>query len=120
KKANLAYLYLIDPDQKAVKWKESMIPGMQDYSDLITREDGLVYGIANYDVFFVFDPSEKSIIHQHNFRNEHGRAVASQSPQIFVRGEDHIYVLLQKGIYRVDESTFELELIAHSPQPITT
>lgn len=120
KKANLAYLYLIDPDQKAVKWKESMIPGMQDYSDLITREDGLVYGIANYDVFFVFDPSERSIIHQHNFRNEHGRAVASQSPQIFVRGEDHIYVLLQKGIYRVDESTFELELIAHSPQPITT
>ena len=120
KKADQAVLYTLSRADREVTWKASLLPGVQDYSDLITRDDGLVYGIADYDVFFVFDPATRDIIYQNNFREQYGRAVASQSPQIFVKGDNEIFVLLQKGIFRVNETTFDLELLDYTPQPITT
>lgn len=120
KKAHLAYLYEIDPLGKELKWTDSFLPNVQDYSDLVSREDGLVYGIADFTTFFVFNPYSREIVHQQHFGRELGRAVASQSPQIFVQGEEDVFVLLQKGIYRINENTFELELVQYTPQPITT
>lgn len=120
KKAHLAHLYKIHPSDREVIWKKALLEGVQDYSDLMTRPDGLVYGIADYRTFFVYDPKKDAIVHHHNFGDELGRTVASQSPQIFVKAEEDVYVLLQKGIYRINDDNFQLELIAHTPEPITT
>ncbi|WP_018626285.1 hypothetical protein [Niabella aurantiaca] len=119
RKANLALLYIIDPVSKKVEWKEPVIPGVQSYTDLTTRKDGKVYGIADRKIFFLFDPVTKKIVYQKDLFKEYGYAVGEQSPRVFINGkQDDLYILFEHAIAKVDHKSAGIRLLAKTPQAI--
>jgi hypothetical protein len=120
KKANNAELYIMDIASKHLDWHKIVIPGVQDFSDMCLAPDGMVYGIADYKIFFVFDPVSRTIVYQQDQLAVLGKTIASQSPRIFVQSPDReIYLLFAKGIAKVDPLSYKLSLIALYPLPIT-
>jgi len=119
RKASLAELYLVNVQTKQLEWREPVIPGVQTYSDLTTRADGKVYGIADYKLFFVFDPETRRVIYQKDVSADLGRTVGEQSPRIFVQGTgEDLYLIFHQAIAKVDHDSYQLTLLARTPQPI--
>lgn len=115
KKANLAELYMLDLQNKQLEWHEPLLPGVQTYSDLCLTSEGLVYGIADYSRFFVFDPATRRIVHEQS-TGELGRTCSPQAPRAFITGPDgENYILFAKGIARVEPRTYEIVMVAASP-----
>lgn len=121
KKAREAELYILNLATNKIEWREALLPGVQDYSDLFLGENGLIYGIADLKTFFVFDPVKKQIIHRENVEERFGRTAWAQSPRIFVKGNKRdCYILFAKGIVKIDPRSFSLSMIAESPVPVET
>jgi hypothetical protein len=119
KKATLAELYLMDINTKQVEWHATPIPGIQEYSDLCHGPRNLIYGIANKQQFFVFDPVKKAIVYRFDPQGIYGRSAGEQSPRIFIMGPDkQVYVLYEKAIVKIDPNTFKMDVVANSPIPI--
>lgn len=120
KKANEAEMYIMDVASKHIDWHKVLLPGVQNYCDMCVSQDGLVYGIADYKKFFVFDPVNRVIVYQQDVEAYLGKTTSQQSPRIFVEGPDHeIYLLFVKGIVKVDPGSYKLTLLANYPLPIT-
>jgi len=120
KKAKEAELYIMDVASKHLEWHKIMLPGVQDYCDMCIGPDGLVYGIADYKKFFVFDPVNRMIVYQQDEEAIFGRTTGQQSPRIFVQGPDQeIYLLFLKAIAKVEPDSYKLTLIARYPFSIT-
>ena len=64
KKASAGELYIMDTASKTVEWHEMVLAGVQGYEGLHLTSDGLVYGIADTKLFFVFDPAKRQVIHK--------------------------------------------------------
>jgi hypothetical protein len=119
KKATQAELYVMDLATQERLWHAALFPGVQQYTDLCVREDGLVYGIADRMRFFVFDPDEKKMLHEDRELARFGGTNSQQGPRVFVRGPNGaIYMLCVKGIARVEPDTFNITMLAESPVPI--
>ena len=120
KKATVAELYIMDVNSKKIDWKDTVIPDAQNYTDLCMNSEGLVYGIVNRRIFFVFDTKKKEVIHQYNFLRDFGVTTADQSPRVFITGPDNkIYILFMKGIAVIDPGSYKIKLLGTSPVPIT-
>lgn len=120
KKANFAILYIIDKDSKHIEWKGALLQGVQTYNDLTIGKKGLVYGFADSRTFFVFDPRSRTIVYKNDIPYFYGSAVGGQSHRIFVHGSNNdIYVLLSKAILKIDDTNYDLDLVAQSPVAIT-
>ena len=120
RKAKEAELYIMDINTKKIEWRDAILPGVQNYTDMCMNPDGLVYGIADRRVFFVFDTKKKEIIHQYKFLQEFGVTTYDQSPRVFVISPDNkIYILFRKGIAFIDHLTYQINLLATSPVPIS-
>src|SRR5690606_15788 len=112
-------LYQVDVKTRQVEWRQPVIPGVQTYSDLTTRADGKVYGIADYKLFFVFDPETRTVIYQKDLSADLGRTVGEQSPRIFVKGNgEDLYLLFHDAIAKVNHDSYQLTLLARTPKPI--
>ena len=119
KKAKEAELYLMDMAAKRLLWHEVLFPGVQQYADLCLGPDGLVYGVADRSLFFVFDPGQKKVVHKEDVQASLGRTNSQQGPRVFVPGpEETIYMLFVKGVARLDPATFRITILAESPVPI--
>ena len=119
KKAKEAELYFMDVASKRVEWHKAILPGVQSYTDMCMGPKGLIYGIADRKVFFVFDVKKQKIVHQQDLINDFGITAAEQSPRIFVFDENgEIYILFRKGIARIEPISYEITLLAESPVPI--
>lgn len=119
KKAKEAELYIMDMASKGVEWHQAILPGVQHYSDMCIGPDGLVYGIADLKMFFVFDPAKRLIVNQQNVDTSFGRTTSAQSPRIFISGpKKEIYLLFVKGIVKVEPGSFKMTMIVESPVPI--
>ena len=119
KKATVAELYIMDVNSKKIVWKKAVLPDVQNYTDLCMNPDGLVYGIADRKIFFVFDAKKKEIIYQYDLMPEFGITTFQQCPRVFVYGPGNkIYILFRKGIAVVDHHTYQINLLATSPVPI--
>ncbi|MCG2681548.1 MAG: hypothetical protein L6455_16525 [Kiritimatiellae bacterium] len=130
KKAAEAELYIMDMGTKKVEWHAAVFPNAQEYTDMCLGPDGLVYGLADFSAwnpaqltngkrFFVFDPARLAVIHEADMEAEFGLVGYQQGPRNLLAGPDgRIYVLLLKGIARVDPVTHELALLAESPVPV--
>jgi hypothetical protein len=117
--ATEAKMYIMDMKTKKLEWQEVVFPGVKHYSDMILAPSGLVYGIADLIRFFVFDPEKREVIHEENFEGGLGRTASQQQPRIFVMAPDNtLYVLLAKGVARVNYETHALTLLAESPVTI--
>jgi hypothetical protein len=118
-KAEVAELYLMDMATKAVEWHAPLIPGAQSYTDLYTTERGQVYGVADLRYFFLFDPATRTLVYQFDTKDSLGSTISHQGPRVFVPSADGVlYMLFQKGIARVDQSTHAITMIAESPVTI--
>lgn len=116
KKAAEAQMYLMDMATKKVEWHQAALSGIQEYTDLCSGPNGLVYGVADRKCFFVFDPATRKIIHTENINSKLGLIVSQQGPRVFVTSPDQsVYMLFVKGIAVVDPKTFDLKLAAASP-----
>ncbi len=119
KKAKLAELYVMDLASGKVEWHEPLLPSVNTYSDLAPAPRGLVYGMADYARFFVFDPAQRKIVYERRVTEEFGQASGGQGPRIFVPDAvGATYVLFRRGIARVEPKTYKLTLVAKSPVSI--
>lgn len=121
KKATEALLYIMDVAGRRIEWRAAVLPGVQEYTDLIAGPKGLVYGIADRKVFFIFDPDKRSVAAKQEVGPELGLAAYHQGPRVFVADPGGtVYAIFSKGIARVDRKAGALELIAPSPVDIDT
>jgi len=119
KKAKEAELYIMDMASRKVEWHQIVIAGAQEYSDMCTGAEGLIYGIADRKKFFVFDVAKRTVIYERDLAGDPGMTTGQQGPRIFVPGpKGEIYVLFVRGIARVEPGTYALRMIARSPVTI--
>ncbi len=118
-KAKQAELYIMDLASKKLDWHEPVFAGVRSYSDLCPGPKGMIYGVADWSRFFVFDPAKRKVVHELNTTESLGRTCVQQGPRIFVRDpKGTVYMLFTKGIARVEPGTFEITLLAKSPVPV--
>ncbi len=121
KKAKEALLYIMDIPSRKVEWQQVLIPEAQVYSDLHLAKNGLVFGVTDRKIFFVFDPVKREIIYREDAAEKFGPGTAKESPRIFITGPDgETYLLFRKGIVKPEKDSFRLTMIAESPVPVDT
>lgn len=115
-KATVAELYCMDMASKRVLWHIAPMADVQEYSDLCKGPGELIYGIADKQKFFVFDPIKRAVVYEFDAKSLYGRTTGEQSPRIFVTGPDKkVYILFEKAIVSIDPGTFKMTLVANSP-----
>jgi hypothetical protein len=118
-KAENAVLYLMDFSKKEILWRRNVISGAEDYSDLCLAQNGLVYGIADRSIFFVYDPfaaESNALI----FKGKIGMSISYQQGQrIFVKSPDDVYMLCRNGIGKINSQNYKNIEFKTSPEPIT-
>ena len=93
-----------------------LVDSAQGYTDMCLNPDGLVYGVADRKIFFVFDPAKREVMHKRDTSDKFGPTTSQQGPRVFILSPDKkIYMLFVKGIARVDPATFEIKMLAESP-----
>ncbi len=119
RKADQAELYILNPRTGRLIWHGRALEGVYGYTDLCLGRRGFVYGFADSTRFFVFDPKYRRIIRVTDISKTLGPTSGGQGPRVFVKtpGGD-IYVLLRRGIAKLDEATFRLSMVAKSPVSI--
>ena len=118
-KAEQAELYIMDMATKHLDWHQAVLPGAQSYTDMCSGPNGLIFGIADNGIFFVFDPSERKLIHKEHQEDTHGLVNYQQGPRFLLTGPGGtIYVLFKKGIASIDPETFAITMLVESPVPI--
>lgn len=115
-KATLAELFILNLDSGEVEWHEPALKDARNYMDMIVAPNGLIYGIVDRTRLFAFGPSTRKVIRERDFGPELGSSVSHQGTRAFVPAPDGaIYVLLNKGIARLDTEDHKLELLAEAP-----
>jgi len=116
RKAKEAELYILDMATKKIEWHAAVFPGVQGYTDLYMASEGLVYGVADCQRFFVFDPGARKVLQESDLMQRFGRTVSQQGPRVFVQSpKGPLYMLFEKGIAQVDLKTHALQWLADSP-----
>jgi streptogramin lyase len=121
RKAQQAELYLLDLATQRIEWHVAVLPGVQHYADLCVGPDGLVWGFADRDRFFVFDPAARKVVHEQSTAREFGPVAMNQGPRVFVAGpKGEVYVLFVRSIAQVERQGWHLKLLGKPPVPIGT
>ena len=119
KRAAQAELYIINMETKEIEWHEAIAPDAQEYTDLCYASNGLVYGVVDRNLFFVFDPVKRIVVHREDLSASHGPTTSQQGPRVFVSGpQGEIYMLFVKGVAGVDLNTHQIHMLGESPVPI--
>lgn len=120
-KAKRAVPYIMNLNNHKLTWKGSVIHKARSYPDLCVAPNGLVMGIANKNIFFVFDPKTHNVLHRVNLHKTFGSHIPfMQGQRSFIKSPDgDIYLLLEKGILEINPNNFKLTLVAKSPTKIT-
>jgi hypothetical protein len=119
-KASKAELYILDMNEKVIEWHDSLIKGINRYTDMITGPSGQVFGFAEKTRFFVFDPKKRVIVHEQDMSQTFGPTIGGQGPRVFVKDPyGRIFVLFKKGIGQLDPKTYAIKILAESPVSIS-
>jgi hypothetical protein len=118
-KATLAELYIMDMATQRVEWHAPLLKDVRSYTDLCVGPNGLVYGFADWKRFFVFSPKTRTIVYEKELSEDLGTTNSQQGPRTFVTAPDGtIYILLHKGIAKLNKRTLEIKMVAESPVPV--
>lgn len=118
-KASLAELFILNLATDEVEWREAALKDARNYMDMIVAPNRLIYGIVDRTRLFAFGPSTREIIRERDFGAELGSSVSQQGTRAFVPAPDGtIYVLLNRGIARLNTDNHSLELMVESPVTI--
>lgn len=108
-----AELYILDPATQQIEWHEAVIEGAYRYDDMIMGPDGTVFGIIDRTRLFVFDPANRTILHEADLSEDFGETVYQQGPRIFVKVPDgRIFILFDRGIAQLDTDSYEVTMVA--------
>lgn len=119
-KAKNAQLYIMDINNNKIVWAGSPIPGIKSYSDLSVTSNGLVLGVADGNLFFVFNPKTHEVIKKINLSNVFGSEIPFQQGQrTFIKGKKRDYLLLKNQILEFNPQSLSLSTMAKSPIPIS-
>ncbi len=109
-------LYIMEWPSLDIVYRETILPGSREIRELIVAEDGLVYGLAWQDIFFVFDPASRKLVHCESIAQRYGGMAGGQAPRVWSTGPDgNIYALFKKAVVRIEPGTFKHEKIADTP-----
>ncbi len=113
--AKEAELYVLDPDERRVLFRDAVVPGATEIRDMILGPDGLIYGLASGSAFFVFDPESWKVVHSEE-KLPYGDLAGQQAPRILATGPDNkIYALFRNAIVRIEPGSFEHSLLGKPP-----
>ena len=116
-KAKTAELYLFDFATRKIVWHQALLPGTPRIKDLLVGPDKLVYGLAEGEIFFVFDPKSRALVHQKKVG--YGGLTGGQAPRVMTLGPDgKIYAFFQQAIVRIEPGTFTHKKLATPPVAI--
>jgi hypothetical protein len=124
RKAKEAEMYLLDLGTKKIDWHAPVFPGAQEYTALHRSPRGEFYGIVDGKTFFVFDVAARKVTYQQDLTGSPpepplGVTAHEQAPRIFVdTPEGDTYLLLKKGIAKIDGKSHKVTLVATSPEEI--
>ncbi|MBI5380895.1 MAG: N-acetylmuramoyl-L-alanine amidase [Opitutae bacterium] len=118
-KAKVAELYIMDLATRKLDWHSAVFPGVQQYTDLYRTSSGLIYGIADRKKFFVFDATTRTVVLEQNIEPQFGLTPSPQGPRLFIAGpQNELYLLLVKGVARINQTNHSLTLLATAPVTI--
>jgi outer membrane protein assembly factor BamB len=121
KKAAEAVLYIMDLATHKIEWREALLPGTQEYSELYAAKDGRVFGIADRKTFFAFDPATRKVSRSKAVESELGTAAYHQGPRSFVPGPTgELYLVFSGGIGLIPTGADDPRLLSRSPVKIET
>ena len=97
-----------------------MRPDTSAIRDMIVAPDGWVYGLAEPNRLFVFDPSLGEFLHDEEVTG-YGDVSGYQAPRCLAAGPaGNLYALFREAVVRIEPGTRTHTAIAHPPAPITT
>ena len=118
--AREAMLYRLNWGTREVVGRWTLQPAPQVIHDLVVAGDGLVYGLATGNRFFVFDPERGEFIHDEQV-TAYGSLTGSQAPRTMALGPDGaIYALFRDAIARIEPGGFEHREVLRPGVAITT
>ena len=113
--ATEAELYILDPDEGRVLFREAVVPGAPEIRDMLRGPDGLIYGLAAGSAFFVFNPESREVVHFEE-KLPYGDPAGQQAPRILATGPGNmIYALFRDAIVRIEPGSFEHKLLGNPP-----
>ncbi len=117
--ATAALLYRLDWLSRKVTGRWTLEPATPAVHDFVVAADGKVYGLAEPDRLFVFDPAKGAFVHD-EVLSGYGRFTGSQAPRTMAIGPDGaIYVLFDRAIVRLEPDTLKHREIARLDRDIT-
>lgn len=119
-KALVAELYILDMESEQVEWHEALLTEAEEITDLCVSSNGNIYGFADQNLFFVFNPQIREIVYQENVESSIGQTISQQGPRVFCTGPNgDIYALFDRKIGTIDNDTYGIQIISESPVQIT-
>ncbi|MDA0745689.1 MAG: hypothetical protein O2954_04175 [bacterium] len=117
--AKEAIVYRLDWTSKKITAQWTPVPGLEVISDLITGPDGLIYGLAAPNQFFVLNADTGEIVHKEEI-TAYGPVTGMQAPRTMAIGPDGgIYIVFRDAIARMEPGTFIHREIGRPGEPIT-
>ncbi len=108
----LAFLWNLKTHE--VVWQKAIVPGTKFFRGAVLGHDGLIYGAADSQHYFVFDPVKRSVLHVGDLpQHEHGSNIRFATAPA---GPDRlIYGLLEGEIFAIDPADCSVKVVARHP-----
>ncbi len=116
--ATAAMVYRLDLKTRKITGRWTLEPATRAVRDLILGPDGLVYGLAEGNRLFVFDPKHNEFVHDAELTG-YGRVSGGQAPRSMALGPDgKIYALFREAVVQIDPGTGNHRAVARPGVPI--
>ncbi len=113
-----ALVYRLDWKSRRITARWTPAPGLKSIADLITGPDGLIYGLAAPDHFFVIDPKTGRVVH-HEEVSGYGKVTGGMAPRTMALGPDRkIYALFSEAIACITPGAFSHRALGRPGVPI--
>ncbi len=117
--ARTAMIYRYNMETGTVSGQWPLSPETPAVRELVVAPDGLVYGLAEPDRLFVFDPVSEEIIRSETLAG-YGGIAGGQAPRCMTIGPDGaIYALFQEAVVRIEPATLAHRAIARPGEAIS-
>lgn len=115
-----AVLYRLDFERRVIMAQWPLKPNTPAVRDMLVLDDGLVYGLAEPNRFFVFDPEPGVFTHDEVW-TDYGDVSGWQAPRCMTLGPDgQIYALFRDAVVCINPQTFAHKAISRPDVPVTS
>lgn len=110
-----AQLVIFDWQARKITFHSPVVPGATTLHNLELGSDGLVYGLTDNAILFVFDPAARRVVHRESLT-----AYGTVMYHAMTRATDgNIYAVMGQALLRIRPGSKRAEKLANAPAPIT-